>query len=226
MPRDKITMFEEIKTFDQLFFVAMGKKTPEEQILKEIEKRIKRGDDINQQIDGSSTPVMSAAAAGYLSVVNLFIQSGADLTLKNKWKEDVLKSAKYSESKEMVALVKGALKGANATEEPATVYYQPKLKTEAEYTFTPNKKFKTEHDSEEADVGFFLNDGEVLTLNPTKPVSTKAGTTTISIDEGKVTIKTGEWEEKDEKSLKPLLKKGKVELHGIDHIVQEYLSNY
>jgi hypothetical protein len=106
----------------------MGKKTPEEQILKEIEKRIKRGDDINQQIDGSSTPVMSAAAAGYLSVVNFFIQSGADLTLKNKWKEDVLKSAKYSESKEMVALVQGALKGANATEEPATVYYQPKLK--------------------------------------------------------------------------------------------------
>jgi hypothetical protein len=78
MPRDKITMFEEIKTFDQLFFVAMGKKTPEEQILKEIEKRIKRGDDINQQIDGSSTPVMSAAAAGYLSVVNFLIQSGAD----------------------------------------------------------------------------------------------------------------------------------------------------
>jgi hypothetical protein len=40
-----------------------------------------------------------------------------------------------------------------------------------------------------------------------------------------ITIKMGEWEEKDEKSLKQLLKKGKVELHGIDHIVQEYLSN-
>lgn len=218
-------MFEDIKTFDQLFFFAMGKKTPEEQILKEIEKRIKRGDDVNQQIDGSSTPVMSAAAAGYLSVVKFFIQSGADLTLKNKWKEDVLKSAKYSESKEMVALVKAALKGTDSTAEPAAVYYQPKLKTEAEYTFTPNKKFKTEHDSEEADVGFFLNDGEVLTLNPIKPVSTKDGTTTISIDEGKVTIKTGEWEEKDEKSIEQLHQKGRVDLHGVDHIVQEYLSN-
>ncbi len=218
-------MFEDIKTFDQLFFVAMGKKTPEEQILKEIEKRIKRGDDVNQQIDGSSTPVMSAAAAGYLSVVKFLIQSGADLTLKNKWKEDVLKSAKYSESKEMVALVKAALKGTDSTDEPAAVYYQPKLKTEAEYTFTPNKKFKTEHDSEEADVGFFLNDGEVLTLNPTKPVSTKSSTTTISIDEGKVTIKTGEWEEKDKKSIEQLLQKGRVDLYGVDHIVQEYLRN-
>jgi hypothetical protein len=89
MPRDKITMLEDIKTFDQLFFVAMGKKTPEEQILKEVEERIKRGDDVNQQIDGSSTPVMNAAFAGYLSVVKFFIQSGADLTLKNKWDESL-----------------------------------------------------------------------------------------------------------------------------------------
>ena len=76
----------------------------ETQILADVQQRLSKAEDINQQIDGGSTPIMSAAAEGYISIVRLLLDAGADLKRKNRWKEDVISCAKLSGNKEIINL--------------------------------------------------------------------------------------------------------------------------
>lgn len=194
---------------------------PETVVLTEVKRRVDGGESVDAtEEDGDSTAVMRAAFAGYLSVTRFLIEAGANLSLKDRWKEDVMSCAKLSENKEVIALVRAALKGSGASAS-IVLYYRPKDGTEAEYTFYPNKKFKVVHDAEADDVGFFLKDNEVLKLEPTKKVSTKADILTIPIEEGKVTIWTDQWDIVEEKALKKL----KLVVHDIDKIINEYLTD-
>lgn len=104
-------------------------------------------------------------------------------------------------------------------------YFRPKKGTEAEYTFFPSRAFKASHDREDDDVGFFLRHNEVLRLDPTKPSIRKAGVETIYVQEGKVTISFAAWDSLDETSLKPLLADRRVEIHSIENIIREYLTD-
>lgn len=197
----------------------------EEMVLADVKRRIKMGEDINLTEGGGTTSVMSAASKGYASVVKLLIDAGANLALKNKWKDDVISCAKLSGNKELINFIKAAAKAGGAAIDSAPLYFRPKKGTEAEYTFYPSTQFKRDHESEENDVGFFLNESEVLKLEPIKNVTSKGRVMTIYIDEGKVTLHPDAWDTLDEKSLKPLLSKSTVVFHDIDRIVYEYLSD-
>ena len=104
-------------------------------------------------------------------------------------------------------------------------YFRPKMATESEYTFFPSNEFKAEHDRDDCDVGFFLRDNEILKLDPVKPSTSKAGAETIYLQEGRVTIVSAAWDRIDEAELKRLLGDGAVEIHSIEDIVREYLTD-
>jgi hypothetical protein len=218
MSKNEMTIAETIDYFNVI-------KKPEKEIIKEIERLIKLGADVNFQLDGCSTAAQNAARVGSINTLKLLIENGADLTLKNRWKEDIKSAAKLSESKEMVAFVKEQLKLTNETAVVNYIYYKPKKNTEAEYTFTPNKKYKDECGSAEKDVGYFLNDSEVLMLEPTKPATlAKNGTLSIQISEGKISIDSDAWDELTLKKYEVLMKNNKTTTHDIDSIRREYLN--
>lgn len=200
----------------------------ESQILADVRIRLSNGEDINQQVDGGSTPLMSAAAAGYSSVVRALLEAGADPLRKSRWKEDAIACAKLSENEEIVDLIKNAVKqnrGASAAASMPALYFRPKARTEAEYTFFPTKQFKIENNSTENDVGFFLHRKEVLKLEPIKGSSRKGGALTIFVNEGKVTINIDAWDELSEREVAVIVKKSTVDIHDISNIVREYLSD-
>ena len=200
----------------------------ESQILADVRLRLSKGEDINQQVDGGSTPLMSAAAAGYSTIVRALLEAGADPALKNRWKEDAVICAKLSEKKEIIDLINNALKennGASAVARMLPLYFRPKAKTEAEYTFFPSKQFKVENNSKENDVGFFLNNKEVLKLEPIKGASKKGGVLTIYVNEGRVTLNIDDWDEVTEDKVVALVRRSTVNVHDISNIVREYLSD-
>ena len=219
MSEKEMTIAATIDYFDVI-------KKPEKEMIREIERLIKLGADVNFQLDGCSTAAQNAARVGSINTLKLLIENGADLTLKNRWKEDIKSAAKLSEKKEMIAFVKEQLKLTNGTATVNYIYYIPKKNTEAEYTFTPSKKFKDECGRSEKDVGYFLNDSEVLLLEPTKPVSlTKNGTLNIPISEGKVSIDSDAWDELTLKKYETLMKNNKATTHDSDSIRREYLNS-
>lgn len=126
----------------------------------------------------------------------------------------------------MITFVKGQFKPNNGTAAVHYIYYKPKKNTEAEYTFTPNKKYKDECGSSEKDVGYFLNDSEVLMLEPMKPATLgENGISSVSIYEGKVTIHSDAWEELTPKKYETLIKNNKATAHDISCICREYLNS-
>lgn len=219
MSEIEMTIAETIEYFDVV-------KKPEKELIKEIERLINLGADVNFQLDDCSTAAQNAARVGSINTLKLLIENGADLTLKNRWKEDIKSCAKLSENKEMIAFVKDQIKLIN---EPAAVnyiYYKPKKNTEAEYTFTPSKKFRDECGCSEKDVGYFLNNPEVLMLEPTKPVTlTKSGILNIPISQGKVSIDGDAWDELTLKKYETLTKNNKATAHDINCICREYLNS-
>jgi hypothetical protein len=218
MTDEKLTIERTIEHFHLL-----GKS--EKETIKEVDRLIKLGDDVNLQVDGSSPAVHSAARLGQMNTLKLLMANGADITLKNRWKEDIKQCAKLSENKEMIAFVNEQLKLTKGVPLVNYIYYKPKKNTEAEYTFTPNKKYKDECESSEKDVGYFLNDSEVLVLEPAKPPALgKNGILSIPISEGKVTIHSDEWEELTLKKYETLMKTSKVSTHDIESIRREYLN--
>jgi hypothetical protein len=221
MSDEKLTI---ARTIDYLSMLGKSEK----EIVKEVDRLIKLGDDVNLQVaeEGMATAVQNAARLGQMNTLKLLIANGADITLKNKFKEDIKLCAKLSENKEMIAFVNEQLKLTKGVAPINYVYYKPRKNTEAEYTFTPNKKYKEESGSSEKDVGYFLNDSEVLVLEPTKsPTPGKTGVLNIAISEGKVSIHSEQWEELTIKKYETLIKSGKVSAHDIESIGREYLSS-
>jgi len=221
-------MLDKDYTIEETVQYAKMRGWTEVQVLADLKFRIASGEDINFRETGNSTAVMSAAAAGYLSIVKLLIEQGADLAVKNRFEEDVVACAKLSKKKDVIDLIKTAIKAGGAIQaadpQIALVYFRPKPGSQAEYTFFPSKSFKKEHDSIANDVGFFLNPCEILKLQPIKPPTIKAGIISINIEEGKVTIHDSEWDNLNEKQLKQVLKNSTSEIYDIDAVVREYLS--
>ena len=171
---------------------------------------------------------MSAAAEGYISIVRLLLDAGADLKRKNRWKEDVISCAKLSGNKEIIDLIKNSLNDkdrASSAVSVRTLYFRPKGNIEAEYTFYPSKQFKTENHSTVKDVGFFLNSKEVLKLEPIKDSSKRGDALVIFINEGTVMIKIDAWDALSPDESTALLGKFSVDVHDISNIVREYLSD-
>jgi len=218
MSEEKLSIEETIS-----YFKVIDKS--EDETIREVERLINLGEDVNYQLDGCSTAALTSAAQGYVKLLKLLIENGADITLKNRWKEDIKACAKLSENKEMIAFVNAQLKLMTGLVPVVCVYYKPKKNTEAEYTFTPNKKYKNECESDENDVGYFLNDSEVLVLEPTKPATlSKSGFLVFAISEGKVSILSDAWEELSIKKYETLAKNGKATAHDIECIRREYRS--
>jgi hypothetical protein len=120
--------------------------------------------------------------------------------------------------------LKGALKGIDQINLCKESYYKPNLTTGSEYTFYPSPKFKKKSKSEADDVGYFLNKNEVLQLRKLQEDVLKSGVRKIYIDEGIVTIIDKEWTTMTESEVEPMLKKSRIEIHDINCIVREYLS--
>jgi ankyrin repeat protein len=117
---------------------AKSRGWAETQILEYVRQRLSNAEDINQQIDVGSTPIMSAAAEGYISIVRLLLDAGADLKRKNRWKEDVISCAKLSGNKEIIDLIKNSLNDkdrASSAVSVRTLYFRPKGNIEAECDF-------------------------------------------------------------------------------------------
>jgi hypothetical protein len=199
----------------------------ENQILADLKLRLSKKEDVNKQIKGGLTPLMSAALAGYVSVVKALLEAGADPLLKNRFNEDLIACAKLSENKEIIDLAKSAFnaKGSTKAASLPIMYFRPKTRMEAEYTFYPAKIFKAEHNATEKDLGLFLNSKEVLKLSPIKESSLSANVLTVFVKEGKVTININDWDELLEKKVTGLLDKSSVDIHGMSDIIREYLSN-
>lgn len=103
-------------------------------------------------------------------------------------------------------------------------YLVPRAGSEAEYTFYPNSKFKKDRGSDAEDVGFFLRDNEILCLRATGKRSVGRGLVKILIQEGTVSIHSEQWLELSARRANELLANESAELHGIDQITREYLS--
>ena len=84
--------------------VGAIKGWPEAALVKEVERRLGAGEAVDQQVDRSSTPLMTAAANGWPSVVRVLLAHQANPFQKNRWKEDVLSSAKLGNNTEVIAL--------------------------------------------------------------------------------------------------------------------------
>ena len=199
----------------------------ERKILVDVKLRISLGEDINQQKDGGATPLMSAAASGYFSIVQVLLDSGANVLLKNRWKEDSISCAKLSEKKEIIDLLVRVVKeksGSTGLSTQPVIYFRPKVKKQAEYTFIPTKNFKAENKSSAKDVGFFLNSTEILKLNPIKVPVESLGVLKIYIAEGTISINIGDWTELSEKKVEALIDKSSVDIHDINNVINEYLS--
>lgn len=215
---DDLTLCESIT-------LASDKGQSESSLLALVKKFLGSGVSPNAPDEGGTTPVMAAAMKGYLSVVQCLVEAGADLSLKNQWKEDVITCAKLSDNKDLLKYLRSALKGVPAQAASQQLHFLPNKGTEAEYTFYPSKTFMAAHGSDEKDVGFFLADNEVLLLEPTKPPKSTKGLLTICIEEGKVTINESQWTVLSPEEAEKFLKKKNVSIHTIDNIVAEYLSD-
>ena len=211
-------------TLQETMRYADARKWTDQQLLQDIDLRIKKGEDINACDDSGTTALMSAATENRILIVKRLIELGADLTKNNKWKEDVLACAKYTQNKELIDYVKGALKGIAQVKLSKESYYRPNLTSGSEYTFYPSSKFKKKTKSDADDVGYFLNKNEILQLCKLKDDVLKSGARKMHIDEGVVTIIDKEWTAMTESQLKPMLIKSKIEIHDINCIIREYLS--
>lgn len=196
----------------------------EEQVLIEVNSRLAAGAEVNEPDRGGTTAVMAAAAKGYISVVKVLISAGADLTLKNKWKDDVITCAKLSKNQELIKFLRTVDKSEPVQDEPSFSYYQVHKGCEAEYTFRPSKKFKSLHNSDHEDVGYFLNEHEILSLIPISPTKQKNKLTIICIDEGEITLNSSDWEKLDKKTVNALLKKKGFSIYSVENVVSEYLN--
>ena len=89
--------------------------------------------------------------------------------------------------------------------------------TSAEYTVEPSEAFMEEQGSEEEDVGFYLEDSEVLAIDSTgSTFPYEFGGTVFPIAEGRMILRLEEWDECAEA--------GDLDVHTITHVVDEYLS--
>jgi len=209
----------------ELIELAHLRRKTEPTILEVVERRVASGADVNQGDDGGTTPLLAAAAKGYLSVAKRLSEAGANPAAKNQWKDDLVSCAKLSDNREMLQWARFVLRAwGGAAAEPTLHYWRPKPGTEAEYTFIPTTAFKKMVRSKAADVGFFLRDDEVLALAPVKAVSTKAGVLSVVIEEGVVTLQADRWDSLDEKQCQAAVRKGAT-VHGIEDITREYLSD-
>ena len=89
MSDEKLTI---ARTIDYLSMLGKSEK----EIVKEVDRLIKLGDDVNLQVaeEGMATAVQNAARLGQMNTLKLLIANGADITLKNKFKEDIKLCAK------------------------------------------------------------------------------------------------------------------------------------
>tara|TARA_B100001250_G_C19233039_1_gene543094 strand:+ start:122 stop:427 length:306 start_codon:yes stop_codon:yes gene_type:complete len=98
------------------------------------------------------------------------------------------------------------------------LFFRPKPGTSAEYTFEPSDEFMEQHDSEEEDVGFYLEDSEVLSIVPTgESTKYEFGGTVFPIAQGRMILRIEEWDQCEEV--------GEMTVHTIDHVIDEYLSS-
>ena len=74
------------------------------------------------------------------------------------------------------------------------------------------------------DVGFFLNSTEILKLNPIKVPVESLGVLKIYIAEGNISINIGDWTELSEKKVEALIDKSSIDIHDINNVINEYLS--
>ena len=211
-------------TLLDLLEVGPLKGWPEAALAKEAERRVGAGEAVDQQVDRSSTPLMTAALNGWPSVVRVLLAHGASPSLKNRWKDDALSCAKQGGNTEVLALITAARSqagGGAATSAPATVWFRPV--SEAEYTFYPSARLRRELGRTDPDVGFVLNRDEVLELQPTKAPTSTGGVTTITLDEGRLTLRAKEWESLSEAEVAALRRRSKsVSMHDINRVVAEY----
>jgi hypothetical protein len=213
-----------IESIHDVIILNKTKGIPEGDTLKKIMKMIENGADINLQQDGTSTAVMSAAASGYLSIVEYLIKSGADLSLKNRWKEDIKLCAKLGGNKEVIKLVNSKLKNIKNTEPFTIKFFKPKKGTQAEYTFIPSKEFKRTHKSKHSDVGYYLDDEQILVFATNNQSDGKFRGNSFTVDEGSIEINIEEWDELSEKVANNLIKREKCYMYEMRHIIEEYLN--
>jgi hypothetical protein len=182
---------------------------------------------VNLADRNGQTPLMGAFSTGRIDIAKLLIESGADVTVKDKSKNGIMAYAKQSGDPKVIEFAANATPSTTKTAkvQPTTRYFRPKKDSEAEYTFVPTKTLEKFHDCE-PDVGFFLNHGEILALDPTKKAPAKGGVLTLSIDEGKVSLHQDQWDEMTSVEVAKATKgKTPAVLHTIDDITQEYLSD-
>jgi hypothetical protein len=98
------------------------------------------------------------------------------------------------------------------------LFFRPKPGTSAEYTFEPSDEFMEEHDSEEEDVGFYLEDSEVLSIVTTGETSVyEFGGTVFPVAQGRMILRMEEWDRCEDV--------GDLTEHTIDRVIEEYLSS-
>ena len=72
--------------------------------LEEVEKSLANGIDVNQQDDEGYSALHAAAENGYLEIVKLLVESGADIQHKTEY--TALQLAEMAEQNEIVAYLK------------------------------------------------------------------------------------------------------------------------
>ena len=72
--------------------------------LEEVEKSLANGVDVNQQDDEGYSALHAAAENGYLEIVKLLVESGADIQHKTEY--TALQLAEMAEQNEIVAYLK------------------------------------------------------------------------------------------------------------------------
>jgi len=103
--------------------------------------------------------------------------------------------------------------------------FVPKSGTPAEYTFYPSSNFRKECGGDSDDVGFFLRDNEILQLKLIGEKTIRGRLFKMPIREGAVTIHSDEWREIADEEVKSMVEKDSAEVHPIDQITREYLSD-
>ena len=96
-------------------------------------------------------------------------------------------------------------------------FFRPKADTSAEYTFEPTDEFMDEHQTEEEDVGLYLEDSEILSFEPTGATSEyEFGGAVFPIAQGRMILRLEECDECEGG--------GEQTAHTIDNVIEEHLS--